>query len=142
MRVFLDIFIPPSGDGIMPGAGSLGLGPVVATNVEADPVIGPIVSAGLQSVRTAAEALNPGGFEALSETDRLAAIRSALVQQPRLMNALGRHLYPAYYQHPQVLVALGEPARPPFPEGFDIEPTDERLLSILADRRIPDGREA
>lgn len=30
---------------------------------------------------------------------------------------------------------LGEPPRPPFPEGFEVEPTDEELLERLRARK-------
>ncbi len=142
MRTLLDIVIPPSPDGVMPGAGSLGLGPAVGSRIEVDAISGPIVTVGLLAVREAAAAKNPRGLEALSEDERLEVVSGALVDHPRLMIALARHLYPAYYQTPEVLVAIGEPARPPFPEGFDIEPTSEALLATLDARRIPNGSEA
>ena len=45
--------------------------------------------------------------------------------------AVARYLYPAYYQHPLVLESLGEPPRPPFPEGFEVESSDPELLAKL-----------
>jgi hypothetical protein len=50
------------------------------------------------------------------------------------MPGVTSHLYLAYYQHPTVLAGLGEPARPPFPEGFEVEETDEELLEKLRER--------
>jgi hypothetical protein len=44
-------------------------------------------------------------------------------------------LYIAYYQHPRVLEALGREARPPHPEGYEIEPFDPSLLEPV--RRRP-----
>jgi hypothetical protein len=52
-----------------------------------------------------------------------------------LMLGIGLHLYPAYYQHPRVLEGLGEPPRPPFPDGYDLEETDPQLLEKLRDRQ-------
>jgi hypothetical protein len=40
----------------------------------------------------------------------------------------------AYYQQPAVLIALGEPARPPFPEGFELEPISPEWLALLQQR--------
>ena len=54
---------------------------------------------------------------------------------PFFMMGLLRYLYPAYYQHPQVLEGIGEPPRPPFPQGFDVEATDATLLEKLQARR-------
>jgi hypothetical protein len=50
-----------------------------------------------------------------------------------------RHVYLAYYQHPMVLAAVGEPPRPPFPEGFELEPTDPELLAALLARKKQGG---
>jgi hypothetical protein len=43
-------------------------------------------------------------------------------------------VYPAYYAEARVLAGIGEAARPPFPEGFEVEPTDPALLAALAAR--------
>ena len=53
---------------------------------------------------------------------------------PFFMMGLLRYVYPAYYAHPQVLKGIGEAARPPFPEGFEVEPTDPALLEKLEQR--------
>jgi hypothetical protein len=62
-------------------------------------------------------------------------VREQLSANPMLMLGLLRHVYPAYYAHPQVLAGIGEPPRPPFPEGFEVEPTDPALLEELQARR-------
>jgi hypothetical protein len=139
MTAFLDLIIPPSADGAMPGAGTLELGDSLADQVERDPISGPLVGAGLEAVYIAALARNPGGLPSLDSVVRLQLVEQAIVDHPHLIPALVRHLYPAYYQHPVVLQALGEPARPPFPLGFDIEPTDEHLLAVLKSRASTPG---
>ncbi len=135
MEAFLNLVIPPSADGVMPGAGSLGLGEAIATSVEADTRFGHVVSNGLQSVFEAALVVEPAGLPALLPADRVEVVQSVLGDHPMLMVSVSRYLYIAYYQHPRILAALGEPARAPFPEGFEIEPTDERLLAALHARR-------
>jgi len=110
LKALLDVVMPASKDGTMPAAGSLGLSPGLAAALEVDPTLGPVALAGLD------------------------VVQSQLQAHPRLMMAVARHLYPAYYQHPQVLEAIGEPARPPFPEGFDVEPTDPGLPAKLRAR--------
>ena len=135
MQAFLDLAIPASEDGKMPGAGSLDLSSDVADKLEADAMLGPFVRAGLQAVHDAALALDPGGFAELSPEARLEVVEAQLVAHPMLMMGLARHLYPAYYQHPRVLEGLGEPPRPPFPEGYDLEETDPKLLERLHARR-------
>lgn len=135
METLLDLVIPPSKDGVMPGAGSLGLGSAVAAAIQSDTRFGPPVVDGLRAIADSATAKHPGGLSALANNERLEVIQAVLVTHPQLMTSVARYLYPAYYQHPAVLEGLGEPARPPFPEGFEIEPTDERLLEKLRARR-------
>jgi hypothetical protein len=135
MQAFLDLAIPPSTDGKMPGAGSLDIAAEVAGALEADELLGPFIQAGLQAVHGAALGRDPAGFSGLSPHARVELVESQLAAHPFLMPGLALHLYPSYYQHPRVLEALGEPPRPPFPEGYDVEPTDPRLLDQLRTRK-------
>ena len=91
----------------MPGAGSLRLEATVAADIEADDRLGPVVARGLESVRDAALARNPGGFVALSGSERLAVINGLGSKDGMLMFAIARHLYTAYYQHPAAGVVAG-----------------------------------
>ncbi|MGD9932089.1 MAG: gluconate 2-dehydrogenase subunit 3 family protein [Dehalococcoidia bacterium] len=135
LRAFLDTVIPSSADGRMPGAGSLGVEMDVASAIESDIRSGPMVSAGLSAVAASASARHQRVFAELAPNERVAVVNEVLGDHPQFMNAFARHLYLAYYQHPRVLVAIGEPARPPFPEGFTVEPTDPELLAKLKARR-------
>ena len=135
MQAFLDLVIPPSGDNKLPGAGSLDLAADMAVRIEADPALGPFVQAGLQAVHDAALARDPAGLSALSPQARIEVVEAQLAAHPMLMLGIGLHLYPPYYQHPRVLAALGEPPRPPFPEGYALEATDPALMQKLLDRR-------
>jgi hypothetical protein len=135
MQAFLDAVIPPGKDGKLPGAGSLGLASDVAGRIEADPALGPVVQAGLQAVEDGALARDPAGLSGLSPQARVDVIESQLGTHPMLIIGVGLHLYPVYYQHPRVLEGLGEPPRPPFPEGYDLEETDLQLLEKLRGRQ-------
>lgn len=137
MRAILDLVIPPREDGVLPGAGALGLAAEVVKRLQADAAYGPRVAAGLTAVRTSARARNPQGFTALTAEAQREVLRSQLPEHPALMGGLTRHLYVAYYQHPTVLAGLGQAARPPFPVGFEVEETDPELLTLLKARRIP-----
>lgn len=135
MQALLDLVIPPSADGRMPGAGNLGIAPTLADVIEADRQLGPVAVAGLRALRTAALARDPAGLSGLSLPDRRDVVEAQFAGHPMFMNALLRFVYPAYYQHPRVLESLGEPPRPPFPEGYEVEATDARLLEKLHARR-------
>ena len=135
MNTLLDLVIPPSEDGRMPGAGSLDLAAALADAIETDPAFAQLVLAGLRAIHEGALNRNPAGFAALAPADRLEVLEAQLGHHPALMIGLSIRLYQAYYAHPLVLEGIGEPARPPFPEGFEIEPTDEDLLESLRARR-------
>ena len=141
LEAFLDLVIPPSDDGKLPGAGSLEIAADLAGRLEADPALGPSVQAGLQAVHEAALARDPAGFARLRPEARREVVETQLAAHPMLMIGVVVHLYQAYYQHPRVLEGLGEPARPPFPEGYALEDTDPQLLVKLhARRRQPSKR--
>lgn len=135
MKALLDLVIPPSPSGEPPGAGALGLEPAVAKALQADPLLGPMVEVGTQVVREAALAEHPEGLPGMTSQAGREVLEAQLTAHPFLMMGLLRYLYPAYYQHPRVLEGIGEPPRPPFPEGFDVEATDPELLKKLQERR-------
>ena len=133
LTAVLDTLIPTSDDGKLPGAGSLGLASEVATAIEGNERVAALVNAGLEAVRDAT-AGSKGGFEGLDLPARVKAIEAQLKAHPRLIPSITTPLYFAYYQHPTVLVGLGVPARPPFPGGYEVTPTDPDLLDLLRAR--------
>lgn len=135
MKALLDVLIPPSASGELPGAGALGLAPAVTTELRADAMLGPLVESGAQDVRETALSEHPDGLAGLGQEAGAKLLEARLTSHPLLIIGILRYLYPAYYQHPRILEAIGEPARPPFPEGFEIEATDAGLLEQLEARR-------
>ena len=135
MDALLNLVIPANASGSLPGAGTLGLSPAVATALQADPLLGPLVEAGVQAVREAALSQHPEGLPGMTPEAGTKLLEAQLSAHPLLMMGMLRYLYPVYYQQPQVLTGIGEVPRPPFPEGFDVEATDVNLLEKLQARR-------
>ena len=135
MKALLDLVIPPGAPGDLPGAGALGLSAAVVTAIQADPALGPLVEAGTQAVQESALSQHPEGLAGMAPQAGVKVVEAQLAAHPFLIMGILRYLYPAYYQHPQVLEGIGEPPRPPFPEGFDVEATDAELLEKLRARR-------
>jgi|SRR5450756_585743 len=135
MDALLNLVIPPNTSGSLPGTGTLGLSPAVATGLEADPLLGPMVGAGLKAIWEAALSQHPNGLPGMTPEAGTKLVQTQVSANPFFMMGLLRYLYPAYYQHPQVLRGIGEAPRPPFPEGFDVEATDARLLEKLQARQ-------
>jgi len=137
MKALLDLVIPPSASGGLPGAGALGLSRAVATALQADPLLGPPVEVAVQAVREAALSQHSEGLAGMTLQAGVKVVEAQLATHPLLIVGILRYLSPAYYQHPRVLQGIGEPPRPPFPEGFDVEATDAELLEKLRARRRP-----
>jgi hypothetical protein len=135
MDALLDLVIPPNASGSLPGAGGLGLSSAVTAGIEGDPLLGPMVGGGLEAIQEAALSENPQGLSGMTREAGEQLVETTLSTNPFVMMGLLRYLYPAYYAHPRVLEGIGEPPRPPFPEGFEIEATDPRLLEKLHARR-------
>ena len=135
MKALLNIVIRPNASKDLPGAGDLGLASGVAASLQADPMLGPLVESGAQAVREAALAQQSDGLTGMTPEDGAKLIEEQLAAHPFFIMGLLRFLYFAYYQHPKVLEGIGEPPRPPFPEGFEVEATDAELLESLQARR-------
>ena len=134
MDALLNLVIPPSESGEMPGAGTLGLAATVAAGLRSDPMLGPFTEPGIATLRDAALAANPQGLAGMSTEDGTALLKAQLSSNPMMIMGLARYLYPAYYAHPDVLSGIGLAPRAPFPEGYSAEPTDPGLLEILQGR--------
>jgi hypothetical protein len=135
VNALLNLVIPPSVDRNLPGAGTLGLAPAVAAALRADKLLGPLVAVGAEAVRAAALSEHPEGLSAMTPQGGTELLKAQLSAHPVLIMGILRHLCPAYYQQPQVLEAIGDQPRPPFPDGYDVEPTDAELLKKLRARR-------
>jgi hypothetical protein len=122
LNALLDVLIPPSAERGMPGAGELDLaGAVLAVSD-----IVPHVDGAL--------ALLGEDFAARSPEERHRAVEALAAAQPMALPAMLFHLYRAYYAEPRVLAALGMPPRPPYPEGYEVEPNELGLLERVRAR--------
>jgi len=132
----LDLLVPPSTDGRLPGAGELGLAGFLESRMEASPDLRSPVVAGLAALERAAQARGAAGFAALPPEARREALLEVGASEPAFLPGLLFHTYVGYYQEPRVLAGLGLPPRPPFPEGYAMEPADLSLLEPVR-RRAP-----
>ena len=72
-------------------------------------------------------------YTALPQPERLEALNQVAAAQPVFLPGLVFQTYLAYYQHARVVEALGMPPRPPFPLGYEMQPSD--LDSLLGEVR-------
>jgi len=112
LAAVLDTLIPPADP--LPGAGELGL----ASGLPAD--LAPVVDPALAAL--------PDDFASLLLPERAQLLNELSTTQPAFVPALIFHTYVAYYSHDRVVEALGLEARPPYPDGYEMEPNDLTLL--------------
>ena len=121
----LDEIIPPSGDGRLPGAGEVGL---VRYIEQQAPELRPTIVQGLSALDEHARGRGAREFAALSGEDKLEALNELATAQPAFLPGLILQSYVGYYQNDRVLEGLGLEPRPPYPDGYKMEPTDLGLL--------------
>lgn len=130
----LDLLIPPSTDGRMPGAGEAGVGARIDALAQRDAGFQGLVAASLAALDEHARGSGAAAFAALDTAARLAALAAIAPVHSAFVPALLFHTYAGYYQTGRVLEGLGMEARAPFPKGFAMEPFDESLLARVRSR--------
>lgn len=125
LAAILDTLIPPSEDGRLPGAGELGLARYVA---ERAPELRALIAAGLADLDARAGSRGAATFASLAAAERTELLAAFAAEDALLLPALVFHAYGGYYQQRAVVEALGLEHRPPYPQGFPMEPTDTSRL--------------
>jgi hypothetical protein len=130
----LDLLIPPSGDGRLPGAGEIGIGARIDQLAQREPGFRAVVADGITALDAMARRSDATEFATLAGEARLAALDEVAAAQPGFVPSLIFHTYAGYYQHGRVLEGLGLDPRPPFPTGHTLEPFDATLLDAVRRR--------
>lgn len=134
LTLVLDELIPPTADGRLPGAGTLGAGAIVQGAAASTPGLEPLLAQGLAALDDIARRSDPDGFTALSRAARIEALRALETASPVLLPTLLTLACVGYYSNDKVLTALNGNARPPHPQGYTLEPDDLALLEPVRSR--------
>ena len=125
LTALADTIVPPSEDGLMPGAGTLDvLGYLQRAAEDFLPELPAILDAFDASFATEDVAMRYERVKAWSE------------ESPEVFQALLGHVYGCYYQDAGVLEAVGVGAGPPFPRGNTVEPGDLSLLDPVMENPL------
>lgn len=135
LESLLDVLVPPSEDGRLPGAGALDLGEHVARTLRRMPVLRPVLEYGLSALAALAAERRAGGLAAMTLAERTEVMRDFAASDQFLLPALLFLVYSGYYAQPQVAAALGFEARPPHPEGYAMPANDLAILEPVRRRR-------
>ena len=132
LTAVLDELIPANADVRLPGAGTLGIGALVQHAAATTPELEPLLVQGLAALDDYARGCNALGFTALPRDSRIEALHAIEKSAPMFVQTLMTLSCIGYYSNAQVLAALNGNARPPHPQGYELEPDD---LSALASVR-------
>jgi len=123
LNALLNLIIPPSEDGKMPGAADVGFFDHMDSHE-----IRPWIQEGLLHVVEESQATYGKELSALNGAEQGQLIDSLRGRFRQFFNGLTTQVINCYYQHDDVLEAIGLEARPPFPNGYPVEEGDLALL--------------
>ena len=127
----LDMIVPPSADGRMPGAAQVGV-PAWLIAEASDAL--PRLREELDEIDRRARERFAGGFAALSADQRQSLLDEIRSRDPSFMSRLALETVTCYYLHDRVLEGLGMEARPPAPKGYQVVQGDLSLLAPVRAR--------
>ncbi len=131
LEAMLELIIPASDDGTMPGAKDVGFQEYLLENA-VDFI--PELKEGLNAVIEGSQQIQKSEFQSLEEADQLSLIESLRGELGHFLRKLTHKVMSCYYIHDRVLEGLGLEARPPFPDGNQVDPGDLSLLDPVIQR--------
>jgi hypothetical protein len=134
LPALLDVLVPPQPERNLAGAGRPAVTAYVRSKLSVASEFTALVESGLEALSQHARTQYGQEFVALDLERKTAALRAVESAQPFLLMILLLHVYTGYYQQPDVLEAMGYPARPPFPKGYAVTVDDSALLAKLRAR--------
>jgi hypothetical protein len=134
----LNLIVPPSPDGCMPGAADV---EVLRYLLESEPASIRPLRDELDRLETDAQLRFGAAFADLDPHARQRLVNSLRLDDPHFLRALALHTVTCYYQHDRVLAALGMEPRAPYPLGYEVKSGDLSLLDPVR-RRGPIWRDA
>ena len=127
----LDLIVPPSADGRMPGASEVGVPAYLLVHC-ADAL--PTLRDELDRLDNQAQSLNGPPFSRLGANERQALVETLRAHDAEFMSRLALETVTCYYQHDRVLAALGMEVRSPAPQGFKVISGELMLLAPVRKR--------
>ena len=131
LSVLLNMIVPRTPDGRMPGAGELA---ALSSHIAAARTALPALRAQLDELDREATAQCGVAFAAVDEVRRVSLLDQMRTRDPMGLHQLAVEIVTCYYQQDRVLEGLGMEARPPYPKGYQVEPGDLSLLNPVIAR--------
>jgi hypothetical protein len=131
LDIVLNMIVPPSADGRMPGAVEVGVPAYLCAEA---PDALPVLCRELEELDRRARERFARAFAELEEHDRKSLIGEMRARESSFMSRLAAETLACYYQHDRVLEGLGIEARPPYPKGYQVVQGDLSLLEPVRAR--------
>jgi len=131
LDLVLNLIVPPSADGRMPGAAEVG---VLAYLAAEAPDALPLLRQELDQLDLRSRERFARGYAELEQAERKNQIEAMRAQAPSFLGRLAMETLACYYQHDRVLAGLGREARPPYPKGYQVAQGDLSLLDPVRAR--------
>ena len=131
LDIALNLIIPPSEDGRMPGAADYDVFAYLC-EFAADAL--PTLERELDELEAIAQATHEVSFASLGEAQAQAIVDERRAADAQFMSELARQTASCYYQQDRVVVGIGMQARPPFPQGYEVRIGDLSLLDPVRAR--------
>jgi hypothetical protein len=131
LDIVLNMIVPPSADGRMPGAAEVGVPDYLYA--EARDAL-PVLCRELEELDQRSRERFARGFAQLEGHERKPLIEEMRAREPSFMNRLAMETLACYYLHDRVIEGLGMEARPPYPKGYQVEQGDLSLLDPVRAR--------
>ena len=131
LDIVLNMIVPPSADGRMPGTAEVGVPAYLLSEV---PDALPELRQELEQLDLRSRERFARGFAELGKGERQALVAAMRAQAPSFMSRLAMEALACYYQHDRVLECLGRQVRPPYPKGYEVVQGDLSLLDPVRAR--------
>ncbi len=131
LDIVLDLIVPPTPDGRMPGAAQVG---VAGWLVSQAPDALPALRSELDQLDNLARERRGSAFASLDPAARQALVDGQRAANPGFLARLALETVTCYYQHDRVLQGLGQELRAPYPKGYQVLSGDLALLQPVRQR--------
>ena len=131
LDIVLNMIVPPSADGRMPGAAEVGVPDYLYA--EARDAL-PELCRELDELDRRSLERFARWFAQLQDRERKPLIEEMRAREPSFMSRLAMETLACYYLHDRVLEGLGMEARPPYPKGYQVVQGDLSLLNPVRER--------
>lgn len=131
LKALLSEIIPANEEYRVPGAGD---DRIVADVLKSAGAAFPLILAGLAKLDTLVREHCDDHFANLASNDRTRLAEAFRTASPEIAGLLSVLTAQCYYRDSRVMLSLAMEARPPFPQGFEVEEGDWSLLDPVRER--------